>query len=147
KATAQLLSQIKTLEYCGYIEGDALFSGIADLVVCDGFVGNVALKTTEGVAKFIMKTMKDAFSRNLITKLMGLLVKPILRPLIKRIDPGRYNGATFVGLNGIVIKSHGSANSSAFTRAIEEAVLQVKSNVPDLIRHEVEQPLKPTEGC
>lgn len=149
KATAQLLSQVKSITFCGYIEGDAIYSGIADVVVCDGFVGNVALKTTEGVAKLIAKLMKDAFTRNLYTKLIGLLVKPVLKSFGKRIDPGRYNGATLVGLNGIVIKSHGSASIAAYARAIEEAILEVKNNVPALIRHEVEQVLKsslPSEG-
>jgi glycerol-3-phosphate acyltransferase PlsX len=142
KATAQLLSKIQSINFCGYIEGDAIYTGIADVVVCDGFVGNVALKTTEGVAKLISRLMKDAFTRNLYTKLIGLLVKPVLKSFVKRIDPSRYNGATFVGLNGIVIKSHGGASVFAFAHAIEEAVLEVKNNIPDRIRHEVEQALK-----
>jgi len=141
KQTAQLLSNSR-LNFVGYIEGDALHSGEADVIVCDGFVGNVALKTTEGVARLIARMMKEAFMRNMLTKLIGLLVKPVLKSFIKRIDPSRYNGATFIGLNGTVVKSHGGANIQAFSRAIEEAVMGVEKNVPERIRHEVEQLLK-----
>lgn len=141
KQTAQLLANSR-LNFVGYIEGDALHSGEADVIVCDGFVGNVALKTTEGVARLIARMMKEAFMRNMLTKLIGLLVKPVLKSFIKRIDPSRYNGATFIGLNGTVVKSHGGANIQAFSRAIEEAVMGVEKNVPERIRHEVEQLLK-----
>jgi glycerol-3-phosphate acyltransferase PlsX len=134
KQTAQLLANSK-LNFAGYIEGDALHSGEADVIVCDGFVGNVALKTTEGVARLIARMMKEAFMRNMLTKLIGLLVKPVLKSFIKRIDPSRYNGATFIGLNGTVVKSHGGANIQAFSSAIEEAVMGVEKNVPERIRH------------
>lgn len=139
KQTAQLLSSYKLVNYIGYIEADIIHSGEADVVVCDGFVGNVTLKTTEGTARFIARLMREAFMRNSVTKLIGLLVKPVLKSFVKRIDPGRYNGATFIGLNGTVIKSHGGANMQAFARAIEEAVMGVEKNVPERIRHEVEQ--------
>lgn len=142
KQTALLLSNAKHINYVGYIEADLLHAGDADVVVCDGFVGNITLKTTEGVARFIAKIMKEAFMRNLLTKLLGLMVKPVLKSFIKRIDPGRYNGATLIGLNGTVVKSHGSANVSAFARAIEEAIIGVEKNVPEQIRHEVEHMLK-----
>jgi glycerol-3-phosphate acyltransferase PlsX len=142
KKTAQLLSHSQKIHYAGYIEGNAIYQGDADVIVCDGFVGNVTLKTTEGVAVFISKLMKEAFMRNWLTKLVGFIVKPILHTFVKRIDPARYNGATFIGLQGIVIKSHGSASIAAFARAIEEAMIQVKKNIPERIRHEVEQLLK-----
>jgi glycerol-3-phosphate acyltransferase PlsX len=142
KQTAHLLSNSNVINYAGFIEGGAIHGGEADVVVCDGFVGNVALKTTEGVARFIAQMMKEAFMRNLFTKLIGLLVKPVLKSFIKRIDPSRYNGATFIGLNGTVIKSHGSANTQAFARAIEEAIIGVEKNVPERIRNEVGQLLK-----
>lgn len=137
KQTAQLLSGLKGINYCGFIEGDAIYEGDADVIVCDGFVGNIALKTTEGVAIFISKLIKEAFMQNWMTKLVGLLVKPILKSFRKRIDPARYNGATFIGLNGTVIKSHGGAKARAFTQAIEEAIMNVEHNVTDRIRHEV----------
>lgn len=146
KQTALLLSNTNVVNFAGYIEADVLHGGEADVVVCDGFVGNVTLKTTEGVARFIARIMKEAFMRNMLTKMIGLLVKPVLKSFIKRIDPSRYNGATFIGLNGTVVKSHGSANIQAFTRAIEEAVIGVEKNVPERIRHEVEQLLKLSSG-
>ena len=105
-------------------------------------MGNVALKTTEGVAIFIFTLMKQAFMRTIFTKLIGLLAKPILKSFIKRIDPERFNGATFIGLRGTVIKSHGGANAKAYARAIEEAIIGTEKNIPELIRHEVEQVLK-----
>ena len=142
KKTAQLLTNSNIVNYAGYIEGDAIYQGDADVIVCDGFVGNVTLKTSEGVAIFIGRMIKECFMRNWLTKLAGLMVKPILKPFIKRSDPGRYNGATFIGLRGTVIKSHGGANVMAFANAIDEALIGVEKNVPERIRHEVEQLLK-----
>ena len=139
KQTANLLSSSKLINYAGFIEADVLHSGEADVVVCDGFVGNVTLKTTEGVARFVARLIKEAFMQNIYTKIIGVLVKPVLKSFIRRIDPGRYNGATFIGLKGTVIKSHGGANVRAYARAIEEAVMSAEKNVPELIRHEVEQ--------
>jgi glycerol-3-phosphate acyltransferase PlsX len=142
KQTAALLSNSNLINYAGYIEADALHAGEADVVVCDGFVGNVTLKTTEGVARFVTRLIKESFMRNAYTKMVGLLVKPILKSFIKRIDPSRYNGATLIGLNGTVVKSHGGANAKAFIHAIEEAITGVEKNVPEQIRHEVEELLK-----
>ncbi len=142
KKTAQLLSNAKCINYVGYVEGDAIYHGEVDVVVCDGFVGNVALKTTEGVALLITRLIKDAFMRNFFTKLIGLLTKPILKLSMKRIDPARYNGATLIGLQGIVIKSHGGASIKSFTYAIKEAMTEVEKKVPERIRHEVEALLK-----
>lgn len=142
KKTAQLLTESKLINYAGYIEGDAIYRGEADVVVCDGFVGNVALKTTEGVAVFIGKLIKEAFISNFWTKIIGLLVKPVIKTFIKRIDPGRYNGAILIGLQGTVIKSHGRANSEAFAHAIEEAILVTEKNISERIRYQVEQLIK-----
>lgn len=142
KATAQLLLNTKAIHYAGYIEGDQIYQGDADVVVCDGFVGNVTLKTSEGVAIFIRKLLKEAYSRNWLTKLAALISMPVLKSLIKRIDPDHYNGACFVGLKGIVIKSHGGAKVYAFANAIKEAIVQVEKNVPERISAEVEQLLK-----
>lgn len=149
KQTAQLLSNAKSLNYVGYIEGDTIYQGNVDVVVCDGFVGNVALKSTEGVARLIATLIKEAFMHSFLTKLAGLIAKPVLKSFIKRIDPARYNGATLIGLQGTVIKSHGSATSQSFARAIEEAIMGVEKNIPERIRHEVEQLLKfslPSQG-
>jgi glycerol-3-phosphate acyltransferase PlsX len=142
KQTAALLSQVTSINYAGFIEGDAIHEGKADVVVCDGFVGNVALKTTEGVVVFIVQLMKNAFRRNMLTKLIGLLAKPVLKSFAKRIDPSRYNGASLIGLQSTVIKSHGGANAIAFANAIKEAVICVEKNIPERIRHEVEHLIK-----
>ncbi len=142
KQTAQLLANSKAINYVGYIEGDQLYSGDADVIVCDGFVGNVALKTSEGVANFIRKLLKEAFQRNWFTKLAALISLPVLKSLIKRIEPDRYNGASFIGLPATVIKSHGGAKTLAFGYAIEEAIVQVEKNIPQRISAEVEQLLK-----
>ena len=142
KQTAQQLANFNSINYRGYIEGDAIYSGLADVVVCDGFVGNVALKTTEGVVHFIRDLMKAAFMKSFFTKLIGLLTKPILKAAMSRVDPGRYNGAVLIGLQVNVIKSHGGANVYAFTNAIDAAVSVSLRKVPERIRHQVESLLK-----
>jgi glycerol-3-phosphate acyltransferase PlsX len=146
KLAAQLFLQTQSINYIGYIEGDEIYKGVADVVVCDGFVGNVALKVTEGVAKMITHYMKNAFNRNWLTRLSGLAALHVLKSFAKQIDPSRYNGASLVGLQGIVIKSHGGANKVAFANAIKEARLEAKKNVPQLIRDQMEVLLQSTEG-
>lgn len=148
KKTAQILAQASYLNYAGFIEGDELYSGTTDVIVCDGFVGNVALKTAEGVATYISTLIKRAFNRNAFTKAIGILARPIFKTFAKRIDPANFNGATFIGLQGTVIKSHGGATIKGFANAIKEAIVGVQKNVPDRIRNEVELILKsipPTE--
>jgi glycerol-3-phosphate acyltransferase PlsX len=126
------------LNYVGFVEGDDIYKGTADVVVCDGFVGNVSLKTTEGVAQLIGHFVKQEFSKNLFTRLAALVALPVLNSLKKRIDPRRYNGASLVGLQGIVIKSHGNADKLSFASAIREAVVEVKKNVPQRIKNQLE---------
>ena len=138
KQAAYQLSKVTALNYVGFVEGDRIFSGDFDVIVSDGFVGNVCLKTTEGVIKLITKLIKTSFLRNAFTKFIGLLAKPVLKPFIRHVDPSRYNGATLIGLKGIVVKSHGSANKIGFSRAIEEAIIQVEKNVPARIADQVE---------
>ncbi|MBI5463175.1 MAG: phosphate acyltransferase PlsX [Gammaproteobacteria bacterium] len=137
KEAARLLAG-SSLNYIGFVEGNDIFKGGVDVVVCDGFVGTVALKTTEGVAKMISHFMREAFSRNLLTKLAGAMVMPVLKAFRSRIDPRRYNGASLLGLRGIVIKSHGGADALAFENAINVAVLEVQKAVPDRIAHLLE---------
>ena len=129
KKTALLLQKNTQLNYTGYIEADEVFDPKTDIVVCDGFVGNVALKASEGTAKLIRHYLENAFRKNIFTKLCGFFALPVLKLLRHQIDPARYNGASLIGLKGIVIKSHGSANITGFERAIEEAMMQVKQNV------------------
>jgi len=137
KVAAQLLANSE-LNYIGFVEGDDIFKGGSDVVVCDGFVGNVGLKTSEGVAKMISHYMKEEFNRNILTKLIGLLTLPVLKSFRNKIDPRQYNGASLAGLRGIVIKSHGSADVLSFGNAINIALKQVKQAVPDKIRSNLE---------
>jgi glycerol-3-phosphate acyltransferase PlsX len=118
------------LNYVGFVEGDDIFLDPVDVVVCDGFAGNVALKTGEGVSKLIFKFIKEEFSANFLHKLAALAAYPALKNIGKRIDPRHHNGASFLGLNGIVIKSHGSADAVAFANAIRVGLEEVKKNVP-----------------
>jgi len=137
KGAAQLLAA-SNLNYIGYVEGDAIYKGGVDVVVCDGFVGNVALKTSEGVATMIRHFMKLEFTRNIITRIVGLFALPVLKAFRRRFDPRRYNGASFLGLQGIVVKSHGGADAMAFANAIRIAMLEVDKAVPQLIRNNLE---------
>jgi glycerol-3-phosphate acyltransferase PlsX len=118
------------LNYVGFVEGHDIFSDKVDVVVTDGFTGNVALKTMEGAAKLITDTLRTEFTRNFARKLRALAAKPALDALRTRLDPRRYNGATMVGLNGIVIKSHGGADLFGFQRAIEVAIQEARNGVP-----------------
>jgi glycerol-3-phosphate acyltransferase PlsX len=137
KQTAQLLSGSKAIHYTGYIEADKIFSGDTDLVVCDGFVGNIALKAMEGTAKLITQITKETFKRRWLWQLLGLIAYPVIRQVKKRIDPSHYNGASFLGLQGIVVKSHGGANVLAFTQAIHQALAEIEQDIPRRIREEV----------
>lgn len=139
KRTAHMLAECNLLNYVGYVEGDQFYSGEVDLVVCDGFVGNVALKASEGLARLMITVLKESFNQNIVSKLIGFIARPALSYLKNRMDPARYNGATFLGLNGIVVKSHGSANALAFQFAIEEAMMQVQNNAVDLVRNQLNE--------
>lgn len=133
KEAARLLSE-SDINYIGFIEGDDIYTGAVDVVVCDGFSGNVALKSSEGVARMIGHYLKQAFRRNALTRLAAFIALPVLKAFQAKIDPRRYNGASLIGLQGIVIKSHGNADVFAYTCAIEEAVKEVEHDVPRLIR-------------
>ncbi len=122
-----------TLNYVGFIEGSDLFAGKADVVVTDGFTGNVALKTMEGTVGLATHYLRRAFTRNWLAKLQALLAGSVLRRLAIEMDSRNYNGATLVGLDGIVIKSHGSADAHAFQHAIDNAVVEVRNQLPQQI--------------
>ncbi len=134
KAATRLLTDDPELNYIGFVEGDGIYVEDVDVVVCDGFVGNVALKSSEGVAKLVRHFMQQEFKRNLLTRLAGLVAMPVLRAFARKIDPRRYNGASLLGLQGIVIKSHGSADALAFANAINIAMLEVEKAVPQRIK-------------
>ena len=120
KQAAELL-RLSDLNFYGNVEGDDIFRGVTDIVICDGFVGNVALKTTEGLAQMLGGFLREEFSRNILTKIAGLVAMPVLKKFKHRVDHRRYNGASLLGLRGIVLKSHGSADALAFLCAIERA--------------------------
>lgn len=126
-----------SINYIGYTEGDDIYKGDTDVVACDGFDGNVALKASEGVAKMISFYLKEAFTQNLLTKFVAVLAYPVLKSFKNKVDPRRYNGASLLGLRKIVIKSHGGADQFSFFHAITEARLEVIKNVPELISTEV----------
>lgn len=134
KETNVLLKKDNKLNYIGYIEPDKILCGIADIVVCDGFTGNIALKSIEGSCKFISSIISNSFKKNIFTKMLGLLTKNILSNSLKFVEPYLYNGATLIGLNEIVIKSHGAACSKGFLNAIKESRQEVINNVPLLIK-------------
>ena len=132
KLAAALLRE-SGLNFHGNVEGDDIYKGTVDVVVCDGFVGNVALKSSEGVAQLMAAVMREEFSRNPLTKLAALIAMPVIRAFRDRLDHRRYNGASLLGLRGIVIKSHGSADVLAFRHALQRAVDEVRNNVPQRI--------------
>jgi len=119
-----------SLNYMGYVEGDDIYlNEEVDIVVTDGFIGNIALKTSEGVAKMIRSNLKEEFSRNILTKLSALIALPVLKGLGRRIDPRRYNGASLLGLRGVVVKSHGGTDALGYAHAIDIAAKAVRSDI------------------
>ena len=128
KRAAELLRG-SDLNFIGNIEGDGIFKGEADIVVCDGFVGNVMLKASEGIVQMVRSYIREEFMRSILTRLVGAIVMPVLHAFRRRLDPRRFNGATLLGLRGIVVKSHGSADVFGFARAIERAVEEVRNDV------------------
>jgi len=145
KEAAQLLAA-SDIHYVGFVEGDDIFRGTANVIVCDGFVGNVSLKASEGVASMIGFFIRQEFGRTIWTRAIGVIALPVLRAIRMRIDPREYNGATFVGLRGIVVKSHGGADVVAFSRAISEAVAEIRKNVPERISQHLESLLTQAEA-
>jgi glycerol-3-phosphate acyltransferase PlsX len=117
------------LNFAGNVEGDDVYKGRTDVVVCDGFVGNVALKTSEGLARMLAAFLREEFQRNLFTRIAAAIALPVISAFKRRVDPREYNGASLLGLRGIVVKSHGSADAFAFQRAIERATEEVRNQV------------------
>ncbi len=128
------------LNFHGYVEGDDIYRGTTDVVVCDGFVGNVALKTSEGLVRMLAVLLREEFSRNLLTRLAGLIALPVLNAFKRRVDPRQYNGATLLGLRGVVVKSHGGADRFAFEQAIDTALREVQNSVLKRITEQIQEP-------
>lgn len=129
REASRLLTE-SSLNYQGFVEGDQICKSVVDVVVCDGFVGNVALKSAEGVARFVTDMLKAEFKGSLWGKISAMVAMPVLKAFADRVNPDRYNGASLLGLNGVVVKSHGGANEYAFGQAIDLAVLEGEKNVP-----------------
>jgi len=146
REASRLIEAHPGLNFIGYLEGDDLFAGRADLVVCDGFVGNVALKSCEGLSKLLVRKVQASFRRNPYRRLLALLATPVLRELKAQLDPGRRNGATLLGLNGVVVKSHGGANRAYFQAAIDQALEEARLNVPALIGERVREEMARCEA-
>jgi glycerol-3-phosphate acyltransferase PlsX len=142
KQAARMLYNYDPINYTGYIEGNDIFFAKADVIVCDGFSGNIALKTSEGTAKLISEIIKDNFNQSILSKIAMLLSSPILKRIKNKLDINQYNGASLLGLRGIVIKSHGSASSKAFETAIFEGIKEIRHNLPQKIKSHVENGIK-----
>jgi glycerol-3-phosphate acyltransferase PlsX len=138
KLAATLLTA-SHLNYVGFAEGTDIYSGKFDVIVCDGFVGNIALKASEGVAELMSQHAKNTFQKSFYGRLAALVTMPVLRDIRRKLDPRRYNGASLLGLRGIVVKSHGSADKLSFAHAIEEAIVEVEKNVPERISAKLEK--------
>ncbi|PQZ84660.1 MULTISPECIES: phosphate acyltransferase PlsX [Pseudomonas] len=138
KLAATLLQGARGLNYIGFVEGDGLYRGEADVVVCDGFVGNILLKSSEGLATMIASRIETLFRQNLLSRAVGALALPLMRRLQADLAPARHNGASFLGLQGIVVKSHGSAGVEGFQSAIARALIEIQENLPQRLRGRLE---------
>ncbi|MEE9551706.1 MAG: phosphate acyltransferase PlsX [Gammaproteobacteria bacterium] len=138
KQAATLLEE-SHLNYIGFVEGTDIYTGKVDVIVCDGFTGNVALKASEGIAEFLKHHAKAEFQNSLYGRFVAMISSPVLKAVQRKIDPRRYNGASLLGLRGIVIKSHGSADKISFANAIGEAIVEVEKNIPQRISSELER--------
>jgi len=139
KEASELLKN-SSLNFKGNVEGTDIYRGTTDVIVCDGFVGNIALKTSEGLAQMLGKYLKEEFHRNAFTKVLGLLASPVINQFKKRVDHRRYNGASLLGLRGIVVKSHGSADLYSMGFAIQRAYEEVKHSMLDAITDNIQVP-------
>ena len=141
KEAARLIAETD-LNYQGFVEGDGLYRGEVDVLVCDGFVGNVALKASEGVVHMISHFLRESFNRNIFTKLAGLIASPVLKRFRDELDPRAHNGANFIGLQGIVIKSHGGTDDIGFANAIKIAIVEAEHDIPKHISQHLESLLE-----
>ena len=139
KAASLLLQQAENVHYLGFIEGDGLFRGEADVAVCDGFVGNILLKSSEGLASMVALRVEALFRRSFVSRLVGALALPLLRQLSADFRPAQYNGASFLGLQGIVVKSHGGAGNEGFRSAILRATQDIQHNMPQQLSDQLGQ--------
>jgi len=144
KRASQLIAE-SGLNYHGFVEGDDIYKGTVNVIVTDGFVGNVSLKTGEGLAALVNHVLKSEFKRNWLTKLAAVCALPVLTAVRRKLDPRRYNGASLLGLNGIVVKSHGGADTSSFLNAIKIASIEIENDVPKRISRAIESYFRQAE--
>lgn len=133
KQAAQMMEQDPLINYCGYLEGDGIFQGKSDVIVCDGFVGNVALKSSEGLVKMVSGMFREVITDNWMTRVAAFFMAGNIRRLRARLDPSHYNGAYLLGLNGVVVKSHGGANKQAYSNALQVAIDAAGHNLPEVL--------------
>jgi glycerol-3-phosphate acyltransferase PlsX len=135
---AQLLRHTDQVNYTGFIEGDEIYTGNVDVIVCDGFVGNITLKTSEGIAKLLVTELKRGLNQGLFVRFLSKLIAPRIQTVLSKMNPDHYNGASLIGLRGIVVKSHGNADEVAYLQAINLAVTEAKRRLPEMIKDRLE---------
>lgn len=139
REAAEMLRRMPGINFIGFVEGDGIYQSEAHVLVCDGWVGNVALKTSEGLARFVSHMISEAFQQDFASKAAAIFSEPVLRKLKRALSPENYNGATLLGLDGIVVKSHGSANANGFYHAIGETRRCIEQGVPGLLGESIAQ--------
>lgn len=146
QSAAQLLQKTPHINYVGFIEGNDLYSGDVDVIVCDGFVGNITLKTSEGIARLLVQQLKKGLTQGFFVRFLAKLIAPRIRSVLNQMNPDHYNGATLLGLRAIVIKSHGSADEAAYLRAINVAVTEAQRRLPQMLKQRLESILLDTKS-
>ncbi|BDM64605.1 phosphate acyltransferase [Shewanella sp. NFH-SH190041] len=135
---AQYLQDTPQLNYTGFIEGDEIYTGNVDVIVCDGFVGNITLKTSEGIARLLVHQLKKGLTQGFLIRLLARLIAPGIQKVLNQMNPDHYNGASLIGLRGIVVKSHGNADQEAFLQAVNLAVTEAQRRLPEMIKDRLE---------
>ncbi|MCL1067009.1 phosphate acyltransferase PlsX [Shewanella olleyana] len=135
---AQYLMDTEQVNYTGFVEGDEIFTGTVDVIVCDGFVGNITLKTSEGIAKLLVHQLKRGLTQGLFIRMLSKLLAPRIQSVLSKMNPDHYNGASLIGLRGIVVKSHGNADEAAYLQAINLAATEAKRRLPEMIKDRLE---------
>jgi glycerol-3-phosphate acyltransferase PlsX len=146
RLAAAKLDESATLNYVGFVEGNEIYSNKVDVLVCEGFAGNIAIKTSAGVVGTLKSLLERRIAKNWYTRFLGLLAWPLLAPLAEQVSPSRFNGASVLGLQGIIVKSHGNATSEGFFYAIEQALKEIQDNVPALISQEMSKLLSTSKA-
>lgn len=142
KKASKMFKDCRYVNYTGYIEGNNILSAKTDVIICDGFIGNIALKSIEGTAQTISKVINNAFNKNIISKIAMTIAYPIIKKIKENLNMNQYNGASLLGINGIVIKSHGKTSINAFESAIIEGINEIKHNIPKKIYNKIKETMK-----